>query len=83
MQEGWQAGRRLSCYLADPLFPCPASLPSTFLPIQNDRLVIDGCLAAMQHNNERSQRANQGITEAFDTLLQVVVAGPDSGIRCL
>ena len=51
--------------------------------MQNDRLVIDGCLAAMQHNNERSQRANQGITEAFDTLLQVVVAGPDSGIRCL
>ena len=47
--------------------------------MQNDRLVIDGCLAAMQHNNERSQRANQGITEAFDTLLQVGAAGSGGG----
>jgi len=49
--------------------------------LQNDRLVIGGCLAALQHNNARSQAANERITAAFAELEQV--GGQARGCCCV
>lgn len=45
-------------------------------PAQNDRLVIDGCLATLQHNNERSLAARERINAAFAELAEVRRALP-------
>ncbi|PSC76899.1 phosphatase 2C 6 [Micractinium conductrix] len=45
-----------------------ASLEARERRLQNDRLVIDGCLAALQHNNKRSHVASERLASAFREL---------------
>ena len=50
----------------------PPRAPPLPLPApQNDRLVIDGCLAALQHNNKRSHVASERLASAFRELQDV------------
>lgn len=43
----------------------------TLSALQNDRYLIDGCLAALQRGNDESAAANAKIAAAFEALQQV------------